>query len=166
MHPSLLFCGAPLVPQLRSVYLRRRSRPSQGRFRGLLDKCGRGRATCSLRSVDANPASSAKPPRSFATLWASAWPPPIGRRCKASLLGLSADMPGTRRGVPVLAKAREGRHPHRIVGDKPMSPGILWGCRACGASRATAPGRLSGQGVAHKIQLIERSEYDGAAREQ
>ena len=33
------------------------------------------------------------------------------------------------------AKAREGRHPHRIAGDGPMSPGILWGCRACGAQR-------------------------------
>ena len=33
------------------------------------------------------------------------------------------------------AKAREGRHPHRIAGDEPMSPGILWGCRACGAQR-------------------------------
>ena len=33
------------------------------------------------------------------------------------------------------AKAREGRHPRRIAGDEPMSPGILWGCRACGAQR-------------------------------
>ena len=33
------------------------------------------------------------------------------------------------------AKAREGRHPHRIAGDEPMSLGILWGCRACGAQR-------------------------------
>lgn len=33
------------------------------------------------------------------------------------------------------AKAREGRHPRRITGDEPMSPGILWGCRACGAQR-------------------------------
>lgn len=41
------------------------------------------------------------------------------------------------------AKAREGRHPHRITGDEPMSPGILWGCCACGASRATALRRLS-----------------------
>lgn len=33
------------------------------------------------------------------------------------------------------AKAREGRHPHRIAGDEPISPRILWGCRACGAQR-------------------------------
>ena len=33
------------------------------------------------------------------------------------------------------AKASEGRHPRRIAGDEPMSPGILWGCRACGAQR-------------------------------
>ena len=33
------------------------------------------------------------------------------------------------------AKAREGWHPHRIAGDEPMPPGILWGCRACGAQQ-------------------------------
>lgn len=42
IHPRLLSCGASGAA-LRFVHLRRRSCPSQGRFRGLLDKCGRGR---------------------------------------------------------------------------------------------------------------------------
>ena len=47
--------------------LHRCSCPPQGRFRGLLYKCSRGRAACSQRSADASPASSAKPPRGLAT---------------------------------------------------------------------------------------------------
>ena len=43
VHPRLLSCGASPVTQLHLVHLRRRSCPPQGRFRGLLDKCGRGR---------------------------------------------------------------------------------------------------------------------------
>ena len=57
------------------------------------------------------------------------------------------------------AKAREGRHPHRIAGDEPMPPGILWGCRACGAPRATAPRRLSG----HVAGGVRKGEEAGSA---
>ena len=42
VHLRLLSCGA-CGAALRSVHLRRRSCPSQGRFRGLFDRCCRGR---------------------------------------------------------------------------------------------------------------------------
>lgn len=117
------------------VHLRRCSCPSQGRFRGLLDKCSRGRAACSPRSADANPASSAKPPRGLATLQGFClgspdWPPMQG--LLARLVSRYARDAAQSAGF---AKTREGRHPHRIAGDEPMLPGILWGCRACGAQR-------------------------------
>ena len=93
---------------MRSVRLRRRSCPPQGRFRGLLDKRGRGRRSvgppaCGMLAAicrRASPAPSAKPPLGLATLRGLCLGSPDRPRCKASLLGLPADMPGTRRGAP------------------------------------------------------------------
>ena len=67
VHPRLLSCGAcGAAIALRALALAQL--PVQGRFRGLLDKCGRGRATCSPRSADASPASSVKNSWGLATL--------------------------------------------------------------------------------------------------
>ena len=135
---------------MRSVHLRRRSCPPQGRFRGLLDKRGRGRrsvgplacgmlaAICRRKSsvpakASAEPCNAAGPLPGFPRLAAEARPPArlVCRYAREAVRSAG------------FAKAREGRHPHRIAGDEPMPPEILWGCRACGAQR-----RVSGNSPA------------------
>lgn len=133
------------------------------------DRWGRWRAACSPRFADASPPFSQELLRSLATLRAFAWVSPIDRRCKASLFGLSADMPWRRCGAPDSRRPARAGIPTELPATSRCRPEFCGDdARATrsGASRATAPRRLSGHGVAHKIQLIERFKYDGAAREQ
>ena len=118
------------------MHLRRRSCPPQGRFRSLLDKCGRGRRSVGLLACGMLAAICRR--ESSVPAKASAEPLP-GFPRSAPMQGLLARLAGRYARDAArsagFAKAREGRHPHRIAGDEPMSPGILWGCRACGAQR-------------------------------
>ena len=110
VHPRLLSYGA-CGAALRSVRLRRCSCPPQGRFRGLLDKHGRGRRSvgplaCGMlaaicRRKSSVPAKASAEPCNAAGFCLGF---PNQPRCKASLLGLSADMLGRRCG----ARIREG----------------------------------------------------------
>ena len=72
---------------------------------------------------------------------------PIGRRCKASLLGLSADMPGTRRAAPDSRRLARAGIPTELPATSRCRPefcGDVARAARSGASRATAPRRLSG----------------------
>ena len=166
------FPAAHPAPQLRSVHLRRRSCPSQGRFRGLLDKHGRGRRSvgplaCGMLAAICRRESSVLAKASAEPCNAASFC--LGFPDRSPMQGLLARLVGRYAQEAVrsagFAKAREGQHPHRIAGDEPMSPGILWGvARAArsGASRATAPRRLSGHaagGVSSRGGGGERSPW-------
>lgn len=127
---------------MRFVYLRRRSCPSRGRFRGLLDKCGRGRRSIGLLACGMLAAICRH--ESSVLAKASAEPCDAAGFClgfpdRPPMQGLFARLVCRYAREAVrsagFAKAHEGRHSHRIAGDEPMSPGILRGCRACGAQR-------------------------------
>ena len=78
---------------------------------------------------------------------AFAWVLPIGRRCKASLLGLSADMPGRRRGAPDSRRPARAGIPTELPATSRCRPefcGDVARAARSSASRATAPRRLSG----------------------
>ena len=78
---------------------------------------------------------------------AFAWVSPIGRRCKASLPRLSADMPGRRRGAPDSRRPARAGIPTELPATIRCRSGFCGDvARAArsGASRATAPRRLSG----------------------
>lgn len=141
VHPRLLSCGA-FGAALRLVHLRRRSCPSQGRFRGLLDKCGRGRRSigplaCGMLAAICRRESSVLAKASAEPCDAVGFC--LGFPDRPPMQGFLARLVCRYAREAVrsagFARAREGRHPHRIAGDELMSPGILWGCRACGAQR-------------------------------
>lgn len=125
---------------MRSVHLRRRSCLSQGRFRGLLDKRGRGRRSvgplaCGMLAAICRRESSV-PAKASAGPCNAAGPLP-GFPDRPPMQGLLARLVCRYAREAArsagFAKAREGRHPRRIAGGEPVSLGILWGCRACGA---------------------------------
>lgn len=72
---------------------------------------------------------------------------PIGRRCKAPLLGLSAGMPGTRRAAPDSRRPARAGIPTELPATSRCRPefcGDVARAGRSGVSRATAPRRLSG----------------------
>lgn len=139
---------------MRFVHLRRRSCPSQGRFRGLLDKRGRGRRP--IRPLACGMLAAICRRESSVLAKASAEPCGVAGFCLGSpdrppMHGLVARLVCryAREAVRSVgfAKAREGRHPAELPAASRCRSGFCGDvARAArsGASRATAPRRLSG----------------------